>query len=179
MLKKITTLALALTMVLAMAACSNAPGGEAQAGPTLKEGVTLQSIVDDVTAQYPVAMAAPLDDQLMTDMLEINLDDVEEYAGSMGMSITTADNFFAIRAKPGKTEAVQTALEARLDYVRKSFEQYLPLPREKANAGKVLTIGDYVFLIILGKDDVEDLDTYDFSADVSAVETQINTYFNQ
>lgn len=190
MLKKLMAITLALVLVLGMVGCNkkNDPGSgsgssesesdSTPATPQLKEGATLQDIVDDVNAEFPISMPDAMSDQLMTDLLELDLSSIEEYAGAMGMSITTADNFIVIKANDGKVTEVEDALYARLEYVRKSFEQYLPIPREKANAGEVLTIGNYVFLIIMGSNDMEDFETYDFAADVELVEEKILSYFD-
>ena len=109
----------------------------------------------------------------MTDLLEMDLENVEEYAGQIAMTMTSADNLIAVKAKDGKVDEVKETLEKRLDYVRQSFEQYLPDQKEKAGAGKVFTIGDYVFLVIMGRMDEDPV------KEVSAIEEKIGGYFNQ
>ena len=139
--------------------------------PTLKEGVTLSSLMAELEEEYGVAMPAELDDQTMKDMMGVDVADVEEYAGSFSMVMTSADNLVGVKAKEGKVDTVKEALEGRLEFVRQSFEQYLPEQKEKAAAGKVISVGDYVFLIIAGRMDE------DPAAEVSAIEAKINDSF--
>ena len=54
----------------------------------------------------------------------------------------------------------------------KSFEQYLPSELDKAKAGKVITIGDYVFLVILGRMDK------DPAAETAVIEEMIRENFD-
>ena len=68
------------------------------------------------------------------------------------MTMTSADNVVAIKAKPDKKQTVVDGLTKRLEDVRNSFAQYLPDQSEKAQKGQVIEKGDYVFLLILGSD---------------------------
>ena len=66
MLKRIFSAALAAALLLAMTACG---GSKEPPVPTLKEGVTLQQVIDQVNESYPVAMSAAVDETVLTDLL--------------------------------------------------------------------------------------------------------------
>lgn len=167
MLKRILTALLAAAMLLSVTAC----GKKAPAGPSLKEGVTLQSLVDDIKEEFGVAMPAEVDEDILRDLLGIDPGDVEEYAGYITMVMISADNLIAVKAKADKVETVQKAFTARKEMEIQSFEQYLPTELEKAKDGRILTIGDYVFLVLLGS-------TEDPSSEMNAVEEKIKSYFD-
>lgn len=153
MLKKVISAALAAALLLTMTACGG--GSKEPAAPALKDGVTLQQVIDQVNEAYPVAMPAPVDETILNDLLNIPSDDVEEYAGYITMVMVSADNLIGVKAKPDKVESVQKALEGQKEMMVQSFEQYLPEQLDKAQAGKVVTFGNYVFLIIVGSEGTE------------------------
>ena len=172
MLKRIFSAAMAAILLLAVTACG-AP--KEPAAPALKEGVTLKQVIDQVYENYPVAMAAEMDESVLNDLLGIPTDDVEEYAGYITMVMVSSDNLIGIKAKEGKVETVQKALEARKEMVVQSFEQYLPTELDKAKAGKVVTLGDYVFLIIVSN---ADMDEEDVTAGITKAEELIRGNFD-
>ena len=154
-MKKLVSLLLAAMLLLSAAAC----GEKEPAAPALKEGVTLQSIVDSISEEYEFSMPGALDETMLTDLLGINTDDVEDYAGNITMVMVSADNLIAVKAKEGKIEDVKAALEKRKE--ARIAEQYLPDMISKAEAGKVVTKGDYAALLIVGdttKDISEEID---------------------
>lgn len=169
---------LAVTIVsTSFVACSSKPDtststGQATAGTTLTEGTTLETIVNKITEDIGMQMPAPLDDVLLNDMFYITSDMIEEYYGSLAMTMTSADNVVAVKAAPGKIAEVVAGLEKRKEDVIASFSQYLPDQHEKAQAGKVITKGDYAFLIIIG--DYEK----GFDKEMEKAEEIINGFFN-
>lgn len=169
MTKRILSALLAAALLLSLAACG---GKKEPAAPALKEGVTLKAVIDQVNESYPVAMSAEVDESIVTDLLGLSADDVEEYAGYITMVMVSSDNLIGIKAKEGKAETVQKALEARKEMVVQSFEQYLPAQLDKAKAGKVVTLGDYVFLLIVGSSDE------DPAGDISGAEEIIRGNFD-
>jgi len=94
-------------------------------------------------------MPAELDDSILKDILGIDPEDVEEYTGYITMVNISTDNLIAIKAKEGKVETVQKKLEERQDAQAKEFEKYLQDQYQKVTVGKVIVIGDYVFLATL------------------------------
>ena len=166
-MKRIISLCLAAVMLLSAVAC----GSKEPATPALKEGVTLQGLMDSISEEYGFAMPAALDEMILTDLLDINPGDVEEYAGYISMVMVSSDNLIAVKAKEGKTEEIQGKLEARKDFEVRSFQQYLPDQYDKAQAGKVFAVGDYVFLVMVAGEDG------DPAADIAAAETLIRDSF--
>ncbi|MEA5011035.1 MAG: DUF4358 domain-containing protein [Angelakisella sp.] len=178
MMKRIVALVLCTMMAMTAVACGGGSGSsssssQAPAVPTLKEGVTLSSMIDSLSQEYEITMPAALDDQIMKDMMNIDPADVEEYAGYMSMVMTSADNLIGVKAKEGKLDTVKAGLESRLEFVRKSFEQYLPSEKEKSGAGKVFTVGDYAFLVIAGRMDK------DPATEIAEIEEKIMENFNK
>lgn len=166
-MKRIIPLCLAALLLFSAAAC----GSKEPAAPTLKEGVTLQSLMDDISEEYGFAMPAPLDDMILSDLLDIDPGDVEEYAGYITMVNVSSDNLIAVKVKEGKAEDIQKKLEARRDFEVSSFEMYLQDQYDKAKAGKVFAVGNYVFLVMIAKD------TSNAADDVAAAETLIRDSF--
>lgn len=178
-LTKILATLLALTIATtSFVACSKTPtdnsssSSQTTPGVTLTEGTTLEDIVNKISEEIGLQMPAPIDEAILNDLFHINSDMIEEFAGFYSMVMTSSDNVVAIKAAPGKTLEVVGALEQRKTDVVDSFAQYLPDQFEKAQAGKVITKGDYAFLLILG--DYEK----GFDAEIAKAEEIINSFFN-
>ena len=60
------------------------------------------------------------------------------------------DTFISVHAKSGKKAEVEKALKAYRNYLINETMQY-PMNVPKINASKVVTVGDYVFFVMLGK----------------------------
>lgn len=146
-------------------------GAKPAAGAEMIDGQSVQTVVDTIANDVGMQMPADVDDELLKSMFYIDRADTEEYYGKMAMTMTSADNVVAVKAKQGKGEAVKTSLEKRLSDVQKSFEQYLPDQYEKAMKGQVIQKGDYVFLAIIG------LDSTTYDADMAKVNEIINAAF--
>ncbi len=185
-MKKILAAALAALSVFAFAACgakSNAP-----VPGTLKEGETVQSLLEGVDKKFAekygadyqaVAMGMPVDDAYLSDFLSLDTSAYDEYAGNVSMSMTNSDAFFVVKAKEGKVEAVQQALEKRLSDLKAQYEFYpVSGSYDRAMAGEVYTKGNYVFLIVVGILDDVDAETPDFSDDVKMTKEAIDQFFN-
>lgn len=171
MLKRIFAFIVVVTLLLSFAVACGNKGNQTPSAPALKEGVTLSRLIAEIEEEYGVTMPSALDDELLKDLFGVDPGDVVEYAGSISLVNVSADNLVAIKAAEGKTESIQKELESRLDGVRQSFERYLPEQYDKAMAGKVITIGDYVFLIITGRLDEDPVE------EVAAVEKKIRESF--
>lgn len=166
--KLLSPLILITAMLFSLVGCGNSTTSE-----TLKDGVTLETIVADIETAVPLQMPAPVDETTLNDLFHIDPNNIEEYAGKFSMTMTSSDNVIAVKAKPGKVEDVKTSLEQRKTDVINSFSQYLPDQLEKAQAGKVIQKGDYVFLIIVG--DYEK----GYDNEVATVEGIINNAFTK
>lgn len=149
--KAIAMLAAAVCVIGVFAGCGSKGG--AAGTETMKEGQTVQTVVDRIAEEVGVAMPAPVDDAALENLMYIKPEDAEAYAGSIAMVMTSADNVVAVQAKEGKIDTVKAGLEKRLEDVRKSFENYLPEQSDKAQKGQVIVKGNYAFLLIVGEMD--------------------------
>lgn len=171
-MKKLAVLFMALLLIVStMAGCNSKPAEGDASTVILQEGYTLQSIIDKMNEEIGIQMPMTVDDAVLEDIFHVNPDDIEEYYGIFGGSMTSADNAVAVKAKEGKADAVAESLNQRLEDVRASFEQYLPDQGEKAKKGQVIQKGDYVFLVIIG----QDYDTFD--SDMEKAQGFINEAF--
>lgn len=169
-MKKLIALILVAMMALSLVACGNTAGGSNAA--TLKEGVTLQSIGSDLAEKYQMAANMELSKDDIATLLELDAANIEEAYGMIAMMNVSADHYIAIKATSGNTQAVADALQARLKFEQDTFSQYLPGVYEKTLEGKVITIGDYVFMFILGRDDMS------YADEAASIETDIKAGFN-
>lgn len=178
-MKRIIGILIALMMMsMVFTGCSGGndgnSAGSGNGADELKDGVSLNDIVKKIDEEMGIAMGSDVDDTTLTDIFNIDKNDVEEYAGKMSMVMNSADNFIAVKAKDGKADAIKEALEKRKESVMQQFEQYLPDQYVKAQSGKVLVKGDYVFLIILGDTVTEDGGEFDTDAADAAVKNAEN-----
>lgn len=159
MKKLLTILSVAVCCIAFFSACgskdSTAPSGSGSA--ELKEGQSLQAIIDRIDTEVGIAMPSDVDDNVLTDICYVPMDAVEDYAGKITFVNVSSDNVVAVKAKEGQVDTVKAGLSKRLEDVQKSFEQYLPEQYEKAKKGQVLVKGNYVFFLILGES-VETMD---------------------
>lgn len=141
---------LAVSVMLFGVACSTESTGQ-----RLAENRTLKDVADELVNRYGFSMPGELTDLLMTDLLEIDLDDVEEYGGYITMAETGTDSLVFVRARQGAAKKIQKALEKRLDYLRCIVDTSLPDRKKKADHGCVVVKGDYAALIIMDQSEGE------------------------
>lgn len=153
-MKKCLLLVMAMVCAAAVfAGCAKKDAASSPSGPQMKDGQSVQTVVDRINTEIGIAMAADIEDSILKDVFYIDPVDVQAYAGKFAMVNTSADNVVAVQANPGGADAVKEALEKRLTDVQKSFEMYLPEQYAKSQKGQVIVKGDYVFLLILGESD--------------------------
>ena len=183
-MKKILSMVLAAALLLTITACD----GKKDAPGTIKDGKSLQDVLDAVDVKfnekYPgdygaVPMRMPLDDQYLSDFAELDSSAYDEYAGSVAGIMLRSDALFAVKAKEGKVEAVQQALEKRLADIAAQFEFYnVSGSYDRAKAGEVYVKGNYVFLIIVGDFDPDAEGSAVYDADVQMTKEVIDGMFN-
>lgn len=183
-MKRILAVMLAVAMVITMVGC----GSKKNVSGTIKDDKTLADVMEAVDAKFAekygedyraVAMAGPIEEQYLTDFLELDSTVYDEFAGSISMSMTNSDSFFAVKAKEGKVDAVKQAFEKHLSDLVAQYEYY-PVngSYDRAKAGEVYVKGDYVFFIVVGfMKNIED-ENPDFSDDVKLVKDTIDSMFN-
>ena len=145
--------ALLLAAALILTGCGKTQPVPEQPEPTPR--LSLQEMADRLAVRFGLDLPAALDKQMLQDLLELEEEDLEEYAGQISMSMVSADNLIFLRPKPDSFKKAQKALSKRLEYVRLAFENYLPDQYEKARAGSVTTRGGYLFLVVVGRSDTD------------------------
>lgn len=104
------------------------------------------------------------DSQIPREMLEgtfgVTQDMYDDYMGEMPMISVNVDTLLIIKAKDGKVETVEDALNAYRDNEINQTMQY-PMNLGKIQASKVAVIGNYVCFVQLGADSPEDGESSD------------------
>ena len=151
-------------LVSLLAGCSS--------GESVSTAMTTKEMSDKIQESFPFAMPGEVDDDMLRDLFYVDADAVEEHTSIMSLANVSADNLVIVKAQSGKAAEVAEGLNKRLEDVRASFQQYLPEQYDKAKAGKVITKGDYVFLVILGSENSEN-----FTEDMVSIESLIDGFF--
>jgi hypothetical protein len=125
--------------------------------------VDLSQMVDSVGKNVTITMSGDVDLETLTEAFYIPEGSVEKFAGKYSLTRMNADNFIAIKAVSGNTKIVEDGLQQRIDEVKDSFANFKPEEYEKAANAKIITKGDYVFLVM--------------TSDNKAVEKIIASYF--
>lgn len=119
-------------------------------GMIMAAGSRIQDIVMDIGEALGITMPNKLDETSLKDVFGLDPADIEEYYGEYSAVNTSADHIIGVKVKDGKVDKVRKALESRKEEVLKNFEEYLPDQYDKAQAGKIIEKGNYLFLVIAG-----------------------------
>ena len=169
-MKKVIALILVAMMAISLVACGGTAGGSN--ANTLKEGETLQAIASNLAEKYQMAAYMEMSKEDLATLLELDPATMEEAYGMIAMMNVSSDHIIAVKSTAGNAEKVADALNARLKFQQDTFAQYLPGVYEKTLADKVFTVGDYVFMFILGRDDIS------YTDEAAAIESDIRAAFN-
>lgn len=101
-----------------------------------------------------------LDAEMLESITGITSDLYDEFIGEMPMISTNVDTLLIIKAKEGKVEAVQEALNAYREANVNSAMQY-PMNVGKIQASRIETFGNYVCFVQLGGDTATALESGD------------------
>ena len=123
---------------------------EKEEGMMMAEGIALRDIITKLGEEMGITMPQRLEEKDLQDILGLKAEDVEEYYGEYSSVGTSADHIIGIKAKKGKAPQVRAAMESRKEEIIKKFAEYLPEELEKAQCGKIIEKGDYLFLVIAG-----------------------------
>ncbi len=143
-------LLLAFTMItfsMLLSGCGDTPSRAA-----LKENITLGDIVTELRQEFSPPSPGQIGDSYLKGLYGVNPKDVDAYAGFISLDDTSPDQVLAIKAGEGKASSIKNALEDRLTFVQSEFEAGSPTQHKKAMAGQVVVKGDFLFLIILGRE---------------------------
>lgn len=109
---------------------------------------TLQEILNDTAYNLPGMME--VDDTILKDIYGLQPEDVEQYAIAFPMMNVHASEIIMIKAKAGKEEIVQKALDARMQTLEDTWATYLPDQYELVKKHQTIT-KDQVFVIIVAE----------------------------
>ena len=103
-MKKSVTLFLAAILCLGLfAGCGKDTSSSGDGSAQMKDGESVQTVVDKIVDEIGMQMPSDIDDGIYKDLFYIDTAaDCEEYYGKMAMTMTSADNVVAIKAKPDK-----------------------------------------------------------------------------
>ena len=161
-MKKIFALMLAMALSLALfAGCggddssSEGDSGSQSGGSSENSSMPVYDvaqILEAIEAAVPVSSGKEIDDDTLTLLMNVDMENVEAYAGKITQLNQNTDQILVIQAKPGKAEAVKAELEARRQAMVDSSANYSEFAGEKVKAenGRVVIKGDYVVLAIVG-----------------------------
>jgi len=172
-MKKLLAMLLALMMVLSLAACGNKnneepdapeePSSSVEETPETPEETPEETPAGEVDAKLTELHTAlkeaygenylpsmPLDETMMSEVVGINMDNVESFIAEMPMMSAHVDTFIGIKAKEGKADDVEAELKAYHNNILENSMQY-PMNEEKVKASQVIRKGDYVFMMMLGQ----------------------------
>ena len=119
-------------------------------GMMMAAGSRIQDVIMEPEENLGITMQEKLDQQSLQEVFGLNPDDIEEYYGEYSAVNTSADHIIGVKVKDGKVDEVKSALESHKQEIVDNFEEYLPDQYDKAQAGKIIQKGNYLFLVIAG-----------------------------
>ena len=119
-------------------------------GMMMAAGSRIQDVIMELEENLGITMPEKLDQQSLQEVFGLNPDDIEEYYGEYSAVNTSADHIIGVKVKDGKVDEVKSALESHKQEIVDNFEEYLPDQYDKAQAGKIIQKGNYLFLVIAG-----------------------------
>ena len=175
-MKKIISLTLAIIMITTfMVGC--APKKKPAKEVDLKE---VQAAIKEEFGEdyYP---SEEINMEMLKDITGIDEADIETIISEVPLMSVSIDTFIAIKAKEGKGDAIETALEKYRKYYQEDALLY-PMNIAKAHAAKVVRHGDYVFYLMFGKHDdrqeATEEERLEFAkAEIQRAEDVINKFF--
>lgn len=90
-----------------------------------------------------------MDESELVDMIDLDMDDIQEYIAQGPMMSTHVDTYISVKAKDGEADDVEEDLNEYREYLIENSLMY-PMNIAKVNASEVVRHGDYVFFIMLG-----------------------------
>ena len=131
--------------------------------------VSLDKLLDSIKDAYgdKYAPNSEMDAQLLEDLIGLKPELYEDYVAEMPMISTFVETFIGVKAADGKADQVEEVLNAYRDKLVNDTMQY-PMNISKIQASQVVRHGDYVFFVMLGAADDEELEKGDEAALKSA-----------
>ncbi len=120
---------------------------------TLIDDVTLPEIMEEFATIYQVEQAASLTTDMAMQLLGLKSDEITEVAGCISLAQDKASQMIAIKASADKVAQVTDRLEERQNLVFHTYDGFVQEQAELAQQGRVIVVGEYVFLFIVDTDD--------------------------
>ncbi len=122
---------------------------------TVTEERTAADILTAIDTLVPVNTPKDLDEKTLSLLMNVNMENVADYAGKVTELNNNTDQIIVIQAVPGQAEAVKADLEAWKQAMIEQSANYTEFAGEgiKAENGRVIVNGDFVVLVILGDGD--------------------------
>lgn len=146
-MKKIVSLVMVGIMAIGMTACS---AKKADTDTAVKD-VPVSEIHTAVKDAYGDAYYPNMDydAEALESIYGVKADWYDEFVAQGPMISASVDSFVAVKAKADNVKDVEGALTAYRDYLVNDAMHY-PMNQVKVQASEVLTVGNYVFFILLG-----------------------------
>lgn len=116
---------------------------------TTPNGKPLNRLARQIVGEVDLAAPTRPTEEGLKEYYGVDAAHFEEVVAFLPMMIS-ADTIVIGKVQAGEMETVKMELESLRANTQKSFEQYLPIPLERAKNGQVVTSGDYIMLIISG-----------------------------
>lgn len=144
---------------------------ENEQGMLMAAGSRIQDVIMELGETLGITMPQKIDQASLQEVFGLNPSDIEEYYGEYSSVNTSADHIIGVKVKEGRVDAVRSALEKRKETVVENFKEYLPDQYDKAQAGKIIEKGNYLFLVIAGDS------TKGYDSEMQRAEQIIDGYF--
>lgn len=144
---------------------------ENEQGMLMAAGSRIQDVIMELGETLGITMPQKIDQSSLQEVFGLNPSDIEEYYGEYSSVNTSADHIIGVKVKEGRVDAVRSALEKRKETVVENFKEYLPDQYDKAQAGKIIEKGNYLFLVIAGDS------TKGYDREMQRAEQIIDGYF--
>lgn len=143
-------MAVSLSAAVVTGCSDSSPANDTTAQETVVN-VSLEDVLSDIKEAYGENYIpnSAVDDQMLSDVIGLSPDLCESYVAEMPMISTFVETFIGVKAKEGKGDGVETALNAYRDRLVNDTMQY-PMNIAKIQASQVVRHGDYVFFVMLG-----------------------------
>lgn len=144
---------------------------ENEQGMLMEAGSRIQDVIMELGETLGITMPQKIDQASLQEVFGLSPSDIEEYYGEYSSVNTSADHIIGVKVKEGRVDAVRSALEKRKETVVENFKEYLPDQYDKAQAGKIIEKGNYLFLVIAGDS------TKGYDSEMQRAEQIIDGYF--
>ncbi len=160
MTNKIISVALSLVLALCLFAGCGKSDKDMTNGDNMQSDVasssssaTMKKVHEQIKSTYGDDYLATMnitDKTQVSEMFGVNEADIDEFIVDIPMMSAHVDKFVAIKAKQGREQAVENALNTYLENEKQNNTNY-PVNMPKINSAQVTRKGDVVYLTMLGR----------------------------